>query len=142
MEVFATFDVYDLLGSKVAQGHKASFCLEDNQCLSGVPKKYNCANFGDQGRYFLVFNTQNLITCYKLFLLPGISVNCSDIYLYNLDCQWVDISELDTGSYILKISVNPEFKVAEMSFDNNAAVCNLLYTDTYARVDGCRLARP
>ncbi|XP_018798905.1 PREDICTED: lysyl oxidase homolog 2B [Bactrocera latifrons] len=120
MEVFATFDVYDLLGSKVAQGHKASFCLEDNQCLSGVPKKYNCANFGNQ----------------------GISVNCSDIYLYNLDCQWVDISELDTGSYILKISVNPEFKVAEMSFDNNAAVCNLLYTDTYARVDGCRLARP
>lgn len=72
----------------------------------------------------------------------GISVNCSDIYLYNLDCQWVDISEIDTGSYILKIAVNPEFKVAEMSFDNNAAVCNLLYTDTYARVDGCRLSRP
>lgn len=55
MEVFATFDVYDLLGSKVAQGHKASFCLEDNQCLSGVPKKYNCANFGDQGTYYLPF---------------------------------------------------------------------------------------
>ncbi|XP_061398678.1 lysyl oxidase homolog 2B [Musca vetustissima] len=120
MEVFATFDIFDHSGVKVAQGHKASFCLEDSQCLPGVPKKYNCANFGDQ----------------------GISVNCSDVYLYNLDCQWVDISEMNTGTYTLKIAINPEFKVAEMNFDNNAAICNLLYTDTYARVDNCRLARP
>uniref|UniRef100_A0A1A9X3F4 protein-lysine 6-oxidase n=1 Tax=Glossina brevipalpis TaxID=37001 RepID=A0A1A9X3F4_9MUSC len=120
MEVFATFDIYDALGNKVAQGHKASFCLEDSQCLPGIPKKYNCANFGDQ----------------------GISVNCSDVYLYNLDCQWVDITEMNTGLYTLKIAINPEFKVSEMSFDNNAAICNLLYTDTYARVDNCRLERP
>ncbi|XP_037941499.1 lysyl oxidase homolog 3B-like [Teleopsis dalmanni] len=120
MEVFATFNIYDLHGIKVAQGHKASFCLEDSQCLPGIPKKYNCANFGDQ----------------------GISVNCSDVYLYNLDCQWVDITEMETGEYILKMAINPEFKVAEMSFDNNAAVCSLIYTETYARVEDCRLERP
>ncbi|XP_030375596.1 lysyl oxidase homolog 3B [Scaptodrosophila lebanonensis] len=120
MEVFATFDIFDLQGRKVAQGHKASFCLEDSHCLPGVPKKYNCANFGDQ----------------------GISVNCSDVYLFNLDCQWVDITEMRTGSYILKIAINPEFKVAEMRFDNNAAICDLLYAETYARVDNCRLTRP
>ena len=50
MEVFATFDIFDVTGTKVAQGHKASFCLEDSQCLPGIPKKYNCANFGDQGK--------------------------------------------------------------------------------------------
>jgi len=49
MEVFATFDIFDLRGRKVAQGHKASFCLEDSNCLPGVAKKYNCANYGDQG---------------------------------------------------------------------------------------------
>lgn len=59
-----------------------------------------------------------------------------------MDCQWVDITEMNTGSYTLKIAINPEFKVAEMNFDNNAAICNLLYTDTYARVDNCRLVRP
>lgn len=74
--------------------------------------------------------------------LSGISVNCSDVYLYNLDCQWVDITELPRGSYILKIAINPEFKVAEMSYDNNAAICDLLYAENYARVDNCRLARP
>ena len=32
-------------------------------------------------------------------------MNCSDIYRYNIDCQWVDISELAPGSYTLKVRV-------------------------------------
>lgn len=44
-------------------------------------RRYKCANYGDQ----------------------GISVNCSDIYKYNIDCQWVDISELAPGPYTLKV---------------------------------------
>lgn len=81
MEVFATFDIMDSNGVKVAEGHKASFCLEDNQCMPGVKPFYACANFGDQ----------------------GISVNCSDIYRHNIDCQWVDISELNPGMYTFKV---------------------------------------
>ncbi|XP_055385210.1 lysyl oxidase homolog 2B [Condylostylus longicornis] len=118
MEVFASFDVFDMEGKKVAEGHKASFCLEDNQCMPGVEPKYACANYGDQ----------------------GISVNCSDIYKYNIDCQWIDISGIEYGDYKLKVAVNPEYKVPEMSFSNNAAVCDLLYTQTYARVFNCKLA--
>lgn len=49
MEVFATFNIYDHVGHKVAEGHKASFCLEDNQCMPGVQPRYACANYGDQG---------------------------------------------------------------------------------------------
>ncbi|RLU20408.1 hypothetical protein DMN91_007018 [Ooceraea biroi] len=120
MEIFATFDVIDSNGNKVAEGHKASFCLEDNQCMPGVQPRYKCANYGDQ----------------------GISVNCSDIYKHNIDCQWVDISELEPGHYTLKVAVNPEFKVGEMSFDNNAATCRLLYTETFATVHSCIMGRP
>ncbi|KYM87355.1 Lysyl oxidase like protein 3 [Atta colombica] len=120
MEVFATFDVIDSSGNKVAEGHKASFCLEDNQCMPDVQPRYKCANYGDQ----------------------GISINCSDIYKHNIDCQWVDISELEPGHYILKVAVNPEFKVGEMSFDNNAAICRLLYTETFATVHSCIMGRP
>lgn len=50
MEVFAVFNIFDHRGHKVAEGHKASFCLEDNQCLPGAEPKYVCANYGDQGR--------------------------------------------------------------------------------------------
>lgn len=82
MEVFATFDIFDRNGTRVADGHKASFCLEDNQCLPDVEPVYACANYGDQ----------------------GISVNCSDIYRHNIDCQWIDISELEPGVYHFKVS--------------------------------------
>ncbi|GFW96701.1 lysyl oxidase homolog 4 [Trichonephila clavipes] len=120
MEVFAHFDIINLQGQKVAEGHKASFCLEDNNCLPGVEKKYACANYGDQ----------------------GISVGCSDTYLHTVDCQWVDITDLAPGVYRFKVSINPEFKVAELNYDNNAAVCNLYYNAVSVRVFNCTLQRP
>lgn len=41
-----------------------------------------------------------------------------------------------------QVAVNPEFKVAEMSFDNNAAICELIYGESSAWVGNCSLARP
>lgn len=83
METFAHFDIlsYNEPGKRVAEGHKASFCLEDNDCDPGVTPKYKCADFGDQ----------------------GISPGCKDIYLSKLDCQWIDITDLDPGLYVLKV---------------------------------------
>lgn len=143
MEVFATFNVYNSTGHRVAEGHKASFCLEDNQCMPDVKPKYACANFGDQGTHAPIrkcCNTFNAI--FILLHSKGITVNCSDIYRYNIDCQWVDITEMEIGTYTIKISINPEFKVGEMSFENNAATCTLLYTETYARIFDCKMERP
>ncbi|XP_042217077.1 lysyl oxidase homolog 2-like isoform X2 [Homarus americanus] len=120
MEVFAHYDIIDSAGNRVAEGHKASFCLEDNNCLPGVEPIFKCANFGDQ----------------------GISPGCTDTYAYNIDCQWVDITDLKPGTYTFKVAVNPEYKVAEKSFDNNAAVCELIYSETSAWVGNCSLARP
>lgn len=54
MEVFATFNIYNSTGHRVAEGHKASFCLEDNQCMPDIQPRYACANFGDQGNNILV----------------------------------------------------------------------------------------
>lgn len=120
MEVFATFDVLDESGRRVAEGHKASFCLEDNTCLPGVEKTYSCKNYGDQ----------------------GVSVNCSDIYQYNIDCQWVDVTDVPPGDYTFKVAINPHARVAEQSYHNNAASCLLRLTESYAFVYGCSLQRP
>ena len=89
----------DFQGNRIAEGHKASFCLEDNDCTGPYEAKYDCENYGDQG------------------ITPG----CKDIYHANIDCQWLDVSELDTGTYIFKMAINPKFKVAEQTFENNVA---------------------
>lgn len=49
MQVFAHYDILDNRGNRVAEGHKASFCLEDVQCKNASSKKYACKGFGDQG---------------------------------------------------------------------------------------------
>ncbi|KAL1450059.1 hypothetical protein WDU94_002516 [Cyamophila willieti] len=117
MEVFATFDILDRAGNRVAQGHKASFCLEDNECNGYARPQYACANFGDQ----------------------GISPNCSDIYRSTIDCQWIDITELNPGLYTFKVNINPEFKVPEQRYDNNAVACTLYYVETYVKLYDCKL---
>ena len=36
-------------GRRVLEGHKASFCLEDNECTGELEAKYDCESYGDQG---------------------------------------------------------------------------------------------
>ncbi|XP_048859619.1 protein-lysine 6-oxidase-like isoform X2 [Brienomyrus brachyistius] len=115
------FSRYDLLERdsqrKVAEGHKASFCLEDTSCDPGYYRRFACTA-----------HTQ------------GLSPGCYDTYNADIDCQWIDITDVNPGTYILKITANPEFQVPESDFSNNVVRCEVTYTGNYASTSGCHVS--
>ena len=72
----------------------------------------------------------------------GISAGCTDVYYNNIDCQWIDITDLPVGTYVFKMAINPEYKIAEVTFENNAALCVLYYSQMTAVINNCTLVRP
>ncbi|XP_054458972.1 lysyl oxidase-like 5a [Anoplopoma fimbria] len=117
MEAFSNYDLLDIsTGQKVAEGHKASFCLEDTSCDPGVRRRFAC-------------------TAHTQGLGPG----CYDTYHANIDCQWIDITDVPPGNYILKVTVNPSQMVQESDFSNNEVRCDIRYTGSYVQATNCRI---
>ncbi|XP_029005297.1 lysyl oxidase-like 5a [Betta splendens] len=117
MEAFSNYDLLDVsTGQKVAEGHKASFCLEDTSCDPGVRRRFAC-------------------TAHTQGLGPG----CYDTYHANIDCQWIDITDVPPGNYVLKVTVNPSRLVRESDFSNNEVRCDVTYTGSFVQTRNCRI---
>lgn len=121
-EQFASYELLYLNGSQATEGQKASFCLEDTECIYGAPKYY-CSGGGHQ----------------------GISSGCGDKYAAHLDCQWLDITDVPIfKEYDLRITANPSRNPAESDYSNNVVTCRVyLHAGSRLQVQsppGCRLS--
>jgi hypothetical protein len=103
---FLDFTDYRLLaldGSVAAQGHKQSFCLVSMEPVSdnatpAPPGTHPPPDTGD---------------CNVL------AAGWADIYGIGTPCQWVDVTDVAEGDYVLQLSVNPIDRLLESTADNN-----------------------
>lgn len=100
---YASYELVDTAGT-VITARKQSFCLEDaEQVQPGAPATgYSCKN-------------------------QGISRGWADVYSRYLPCQWIDVTGLPSGSYTLRIIVNPLKTIPESNYDNNVFTANVQF---------------
>lgn len=110
-EGYARYELVDAAGAIVAEGHKQAFCLLDSEPV-GLP------GAAPSPRYHCGFQ--------------GLSRGWADTYGASLDCQWVDVTDVADGAYLLRISVNPERILPESDYDNNVVEVPVTVTDAPA----------
>lgn len=105
---FNTYAEYELLSADgmcvAAQGHKQAFCLLDfYEYPCGTAGAPDCRRIRDG------------YTCSN----QGIRRAAQDVYDSSLDCQWIDITGVPPGDYIIRIRVNTEHILYEEDYGNN-----------------------
>lgn len=98
---YADYRLLDMAGNIVARGHKQAFCLVDLWQLPGV-----------RGRADPQFDHCGY---------QGISAGWADVYHRGLDCQWIDITGVPSGRYVLEVVINPAHVIRENNYSNNTA---------------------
>jgi hypothetical protein len=99
-------DANPALRAQYVAGHKQGFCAIDIQTfLPGMP-----------GHYF------------SCTLNQGVSVWWEDVYSSALDGQWIDVTGLPIGPYVLNAEVNPQHFYQESDYTNNEAAALVLHT--------------
>lgn len=102
---YAAYSLLDSLGMEVGTGHKQAFCLRDSTQVQFGPLISPNPTFGD---------------CDSAGQTPqGISAGWGDEYSQNLDCQWIDVTDVNPGDYVLNIEINPDRQFQEISFTDN-----------------------
>lgn len=109
-EGYAEYVLYKNTGVSVPIGFKNGFCVMDLECSGGGSAQYGCSNM-------------------------GITAGCGDYYAAGLDCQWIDITDVTPGDYVLAVKINWDQSPDalgryETDYANNwAQVCITIYVD-------------
>lgn len=90
---YARYDLLDAAGQTIVVGHKQGYCLRDTTCSDPF---YTCEN-------------------------QGVTAGCSDLYGANLGCQYLDITGIPSGTYTLRVTIDPFDRIPELSEGNNVA---------------------
>jgi hypothetical protein len=96
----AQYLLLDESGETVVRGRKQGFCLRDN--LPSGPDSPRTIKYAQCD-------------------FQGLQAGWADIYPAELDCQWIDVTDVPPGNYQIYVTWNPARLLPETRFDNNAA---------------------
>jgi hypothetical protein len=52
-------------------------------------------------------------------------VGWADVYDHSLDCQWIDVTGVPAGDYLLRLTVNPSGTFPEAQQSNNSSLARV-----------------
>jgi Lysyl oxidase len=112
---FERYELRTLAGKQIGRDRKTGFCLGDRYDargkvrIPGEPPRavwtHNCAKNQPE----------------RLRILQGISPGYGDDYVPNLEGQFVDVTDVPAGRYLLVHRVNADGDLHESNYENNAA---------------------
>lgn len=99
---FAQYVLRDAQGNEVVEGRKQGFYLVDyqRQCDDAAPFHFPLDRM-------------------------SISAGWTDIYVADIPCQWIDITDLTDGTYSLRVGVDEQDIIEEADVLPNEAILNV-----------------
>lgn len=104
-----TDDIIANNGLNPAEGTKRGFCVLDWAVAGEYKGTRDKKTFDSCGYGTTLHGNQ------------GISVGWADTYGKQLQGQWIDVTDVPDGDYILEVETNPQHSFQEARYDNNSA---------------------
>lgn len=104
LDGFEEYRLLDARGDQVAEANKVSFCLTDSWSIDDIALPegvFPSAMCGD--------------------VEQAINVGSADYYEAGLDDQWIDVTDVDPGTYRVQLIVDPDNIIEELDESNNVA---------------------
>ncbi len=115
---YADYELKARDGTQAAKGHKESFCIEDNvqgggrSLLPRPPQRpFGSPPVPD------TWTPKMQTNCHH----PGLHRGWGDGYVNTTEGNWIDITDVPAGDYVLSVTVNPDRMIAELHYDDNHA---------------------
>lgn len=115
---FMSYRLTTQSGARIGRDHKTGYCLGDRYRIPG-------ASFPAEPQYPVYTSHCGKSRPGRLSIAEGISVGFGDIYPEFLEGQFIDITDVPTGNYVLVMRVNPTHKILDEHPDNDVSSVNV-----------------